>query len=167
MKCQWNGYSRQQRRWILCERPLCRKHLLQRQLSMIKFSVVIANKSQLRMKLDTSASAKVMSWKTFNRLLASPHLQPSNVCWRAYGNHIIDHKGKATLTCKVNHHEDVLEWNCCYDKSSSHRRSASLRKTGMIRGTDCPPSQPSHDISPNIWRGGHITTKWNLARGTW
>ena len=51
------------------------------------FSVVKVNGSKLKMKLDTGASANVISWKTFTKLQNSPRLQPSNACLRGYGDH--------------------------------------------------------------------------------
>ena len=60
------------------------------------FSVVNVNGSKVKMKLDTGASTNVISWKTFKKLQNRPPLQASNVILRAYGDHVIDHKGKAT-----------------------------------------------------------------------
>ena len=40
------------------------------------FSVVKVNGSKLKMKLDTGASANMISWKTFKKLQNSPGLQP-------------------------------------------------------------------------------------------
>ena len=48
------------------------------------FSVVKVNGSKLKMKLDTGASANVISWKTFKKLQNSPRLRPSSACLRAY-----------------------------------------------------------------------------------
>ena len=59
--------------------------------------------SKVKMKLDTGASATVISWKTFKKLRNHLRLQASNFILRVCGDRIINHKGKATLTCKTSH----------------------------------------------------------------
>ena len=73
------------------------------------YSVAIVNDSKLKIKLNTGSSANEVSWKTF-KLKNSPPLQPTNVCLRAYGDHIANHKIKTNLICKINNLEEVLEF---------------------------------------------------------
>lgn len=122
------------------------------------FSVVKVNGSKLRMKLDTGASANVISWKTFRKLQNSPRIQPSNACLRAYGDHIIDHKGKATLTCKTNHHEEVLEFYVAMTKAPPILGLQACKTLGLIQRTDGPPTQPrQEEPSVNVVNLNHLT----------
>jgi len=73
------------------------------------YSVANVNDSKLKIKLNTGSSANDVSWKTL-KLKSSPPLQPPNVCLRAYGNHIANHKIKTNLICKINNLEEVLEF---------------------------------------------------------
>ena len=50
-------------------------------------SVVNANGSKVKMRLDTGASANMISLKTFKKLQNRPPLQTSNVILRTYGGH--------------------------------------------------------------------------------
>lgn len=122
------------------------------------FSVVKVNGSKLKMKLDTGASANVISWKTFKKLQNSPCLQPSNACLRAYGDHIIDHKGKTTLTCKTNHHEEALVFYVAMTKAPPILGLQACQKLGLIQRADCPPTQPSQEEpSVNVINSNHLT----------
>ena len=99
------------------------------------FSVVNVNGSKLKMKLDTGASANVISWKTFKKLQNRPPLQASNVILRAYGDHVIGHKGKATLICKTNHREEPLQFYVAMTKAPPILGLQACEKLGLIQRT--------------------------------
>ena len=71
---------------------------------------VNGNGKKLRMMLDTGASTNGISCKSLRKLRNSPALCSSNVCLKVYGVHIINHKGKVTLTCKANQHDDTIDF---------------------------------------------------------
>ena len=122
------------------------------------FSVVNVNGSKVKMKLDTGASTNVISWKTFKKLQNRPPLQASNVILRAYGDHVIDHKGKATLTCKTNHCEEPLQFYVAMTKAPPILGLQACEKLGLIQRTDCLPSQPMRgQPSVNVINPGHLT----------
>ena len=122
------------------------------------FSVVNVNGNKVKMKLDTGASANVISWKTFKKLQNRPPLHASNVILRAYGDHVIDHKGKATLICKTNHREEALQFYVAITKAPPILGLQACEKLGLIQRTDCPPSQPMRgEPSVNVINPGHLT----------
>ena len=93
------------------------------------------------MKLDTGALANVISWKTLKKSPNSPHLRPSNVCLKAYGDHIINHKGKVTLTCKANQREDKLDFYVAMTKAPPILGLQAREKLGLIKKTVSPQEQ--------------------------
>lgn len=102
-KCQWHDHSRYQRGRIPCELSL-------HNVGQFRSSVVKENGGKLQMKLDTGTLANFIPWRTFKKLGNSPPIQRLHVWSRAYGDHVIDHKDKATLAFKANHCEEVLEF---------------------------------------------------------
>ena len=122
------------------------------------FSIVNVIGSKVKMKVDTGASTNVISWKTLKKLQNRPPLQASNIILRAYGDHVIDHKGKATLTCKTNHCEEPLRFYVAMTKVPPILGLQACEKLGLIQRTDCPPSQPMRgQPSVNVVNPGHLT----------
>ena len=122
------------------------------------FSVVNVNGSKVKMKLDTGASTNAISWKTFKKLQNRPPLQASNIIQRAYGDHVIDHTCKATLTYKANHCEEPLQFFVAMTKAPPILGLQACEKLGLIQRTDCPPSQPMRgQPSVNVINRGHLT----------
>ena len=106
---------------------------------------VNGNGKKLRMMLDTGGSTTGISCKTSRKLHNSPALRSSNVCLKAYGVHIINHKGKVTLTCKANQHEDTFDFYVAMTMAPPILGLQACEKLGLIEQTDCPPEQPKQE----------------------
>ena len=106
---------------------------------------VNGNGKKLRMMLDTGASTNGISCKTLRKLRNSPALRSSNVCLKAYGVHIINHKGKVTLTCKANQHEDTFDFYVAMKMAPPILGLQACEKLGLIEQTDCPPELPKQE----------------------
>ena len=108
-------------------------------------SFMNVNGKKLRMMLDTGASTNGISCKTLRKLRNSPTLRSSNVCLKAYGDHINNHKGKVTLTCKANQHEDIFDFYVAMTMAPPILGLQACEKLGLIEQTDCPPEQPKQE----------------------
>ena len=95
--------------------------------------------------LDTGASTNGISCKTLRKLRSSPALRSSNVCLKAYGDHIINHKGKVTLTCKANKHEDTFDCYVAMAMAPPILGLQACEKLGLIEQTDCSPEQAKQE----------------------
>ena len=83
--------------------------------------------------------------KPFKKLRYSPSLRPSNVCLKAYGDHIINHKGKVTLTCKANQREDKLDFYVAMTKAPPILGLQACEKLALSERTVCPQEQPRQE----------------------
>ena len=106
---------------------------------------VNGNGKKLRMMLDTGASTNGISCKTLRKLRNSPALRSSNVCLKVYGVHIINHKGKVTLTCKANQHDDTFDFYVAMTMAPPILGLQACENLGLIEQTDCPPEQPKQE----------------------
>ena len=95
--------------------------------------------------LDTGASTNGISCKTLRKLRSSPALRSFNVCLKAYGDHIINHKGKVTLTCKANKHEDTFDFYVAMAMAPPILGLQACEKLGLIEQTDCSPEQAKQE----------------------
>ena len=113
--------------------------------SSVWFSVVNVNGKKLRMMLDAGASTNGIFCKTLRKLRNSPALRSSNVCLKAYGDHIINHKGKVTLTYKANQYQDTFDFYVAMTMAPPILGLQACEKLGLIEQTDCPPEQPKQN----------------------
>ena len=83
----------------------------------------------------------------FQKAASPSPLQQSKVCLKAYGDHIIDHKGKVTLICKANQREEVFDFYVAMTKAPPILGLQACEKLGLIEKLDCPPDQPKQGAS--------------------
>ena len=75
--------------------------------------------------------------KPFKKLRYSPSLRPSNVCLKAYGDHIINHK--------ANQREDKLDFYVAMTKATPILELQACEKLALSERTVCPQEQPKQE----------------------